>query len=408
MDHRSTTAWINLSAIRSNYRKLSALAGKSAVCPVIKADAYGHGALAVAHALEREGAPYCAVALAKEALELRESGIQMPLLVFGAPDRSWSSIAIRLGCAQTIYTEEHVRILASAARSVGKRAKAHIKVDTGMNRQGLSFAKAKAFAGILADYPEIFIEGVYSHFADADNPDPRFTELQIERFDLALAAFREAGIEPKIRHISNSAGLLFHPRARYDMVRPGILLYGLSPAPGLDLPEGFEPAMALTTSIMHVRDVPAGESISYGRTYTTARRSRIGLLPIGYADGYPRALSNQASVIVRGMRAPVVGRVCMDMTMVDLTGIPGARVGDEVFLFGGRELPVSEISNLLSTIDYEVVCMLSKRVPRVHTDEGAFDTDPHEHKERSDQDPDHNRDESYDRKERHDQQERTL
>ncbi len=366
MDHRSTTAWIDLSAIRSNYRKLKELAAGSAVCPVIKADGYGHGALAVAHALEREGAPYCAVALAKEALELRESGIQMPLLIFGSPDRSWSSIAIRLGCAQTIYTEEHVRILASAARSVGKRAKAHIKVDTGMNRQGLPFAKAKAFAGILADYPEIFVEGIYSHFADADNPDPSFTELQTARFDLALAAFREAGIEPNIRHISNSAGLLFYPRARYDMVRPGILLYGLSPAPGLNLPEGFEPAMTLTTSIVYVRDVPAGESISYGRTYTTTRRSRIGLLPIGYADGYPRALSNRASVVVRGMRAPVVGRVCMDMTMIDLTGIPGARAGDEVLLYGGRELPVSEISDLLSTIDYEVVCMLSKRVPRVH------------------------------------------
>lgn len=379
MDHRGTTAWINLAAIRSNYRRLKELAQGSAVCPVIKADAYGHGALAVAHALEHEGAPYCAVALAKEALELRESGIQMPLLVFGVPDRSWSSIAIRLGCAQTIYTEEHVRILASAARSVGKRAKAHIKVDTGMNRQGLSFSKAKAFVGLLADYPEISIEGIYSHFADADSPDPSFTELQNERFATALSEFSRAGIEPKYRHIANSAGLLFHPNARYDMVRPGILLYGLSPAPGLALPEGFEPAMTLTTSIVHVRDVPAGESISYGRTFTTTHRSRIGLLPIGYADGYPRALSNRASVLVRGMRAPVVGRVCMDMTMIDLTGIPGARAGDEVIVFGGRELPVSEISGLLSTIDYEVVCLLSKRVPRVHTDDSAFTEEKMEH-----------------------------
>lgn len=376
MDHRSTTAWVNLAAIRSNYRQLKRLAGESAVCPVIKADAYGHGALAVAHALEREGAPYCAVALAKEALELRESGIQMPLLVFGAPDRSWSSIAIRLGCAQTIYTEEHVRILASAARSLGKRAKAHIKVDTGMNRQGLAYTKAKAFAGLLAEYPEISIEGIYSHFADADNPDHSFTELQNERFARALAEFSSAGIQPKYRHIANSAGLLFHPRALYDMVRPGILLYGLKPAPGLDLPDGFEPAMTLTTSIVHVRDVSAGESISYGRTFTAARRSRIGLLPIGYADGYLRALSNRASVIVRGMRAPVVGRVCMDMTMIDLTGIPGARAGDEVLLFGGRDLPVSEIAGLLSTIDYEVVCLLSKRVPRVHTDDTTLSGEP--------------------------------
>jgi alanine racemase len=369
MDHRGTTAWINLSAIRSNYRRLAELARGSAVCPVIKADAYGHGALAIAHALEREGAPYCAVALAKEALELRESGIQMPLLVFGVPDHSWSSIAIRLGCAQTIYTEEHVRILASAAKSVGKRAKAHIKIDTGMNRQGLPPTKAKAFAGLLADYPEIAVEGIYSHFADADSPDPAFTNLQMERFTAALAGFSQAGIVPKYRHIANSAGLLFHPETRLDMVRPGILLYGLSPAPGLGLPPGFEPALTLTTSIAHIKEVPAGESISYGRTFTTKRRSRIGLLPIGYADGYPRALSNRATVLVRGMRAPVVGRVCMDMTMIDLTGIPGARAGDEVVVFGGRELPISEIADLLSTIDYEVACMISKRVPRVHIDE---------------------------------------
>jgi len=338
---------------------------------VIKADAYGHGALAVAHALEREGAPYCAVALAKEALELRESGIHMPLLVFGVPEHSWSSIAIRLGCAQTIYTEEHARILASAAKSVGKRAKAHIKIDTGMNRQGLSLTKVKAFAGLLSDYPEISVEGVYSHFADADNPDPEFTNLQMERFATALAELRRTGIVPKYRHIANSAGLLFHPETRLDMVRPGILLYGLSPAPGLGLPAGFEPALTLTTSIVNIKEVPAGESISYGRTFTTKRRSRIGLLPIGYADGYPRALSNRASVLVKGARAPVVGRVCMDMTMVDLTGIPGARAGDEVVVFGGRDLPISEIADLLSTIDYEVACMISKRVPRVHIDEGA-------------------------------------
>lgn len=374
MDHRGTTAWIDLAAIRSNYRQLVKLAGKSAVCPVIKADAYGHGALAVAHALEREGAPYLAVALAKEALELRESGIQTPLLVFGVPEHSWSSISIRLGCAQTAYTEEHVRILVSAAKSLGKRVKAHIKIDTGMNRQGLSWTKARAFAGLLSDYPEIVVDGIYSHFADADNPDPSFTNLQMERFRTALAVFADAGIVPKYRHIANSAGLLFHPETRLDMVRPGILLYGLSPAPGLALPEGFAPAMTLTTSIVHVREVPAGESISYGRTFSTARRSRIGVLPIGYADGYPRALSNRASVLVRGMRAPVVGRVCMDMTMIDLTGIPGARAGDEVVVFGGRDLPVSEISALLGTIDYEVACMVSKRVPRVHFDEPAQDS----------------------------------
>jgi alanine racemase len=374
MDHRGTTAWIDLAAIRSNYRQLVKLAGGSAVCPVIKADAYGHGALAVAHALEREGAPYLAVALAKEALELRESGIQTPLLVFGVPEHSWSSIAIRLGCAQTAYTEEHVRILASAAKSLGKRAKAHIKIDTGMNRQGLSWTKARAFAGLLSDYPEIAVEGIYSHFADADNPDPSFTRLQLGRFNEALAAFAEAGIVPKYRHIANSAALLFHPETRLDMVRPGILLYGLSPAPGIALPEGFAPAMTLTTSIVHVREVPAGESISYGRTFSTERRSRIGVLPIGYADGYPRALSNRASVLVRGMCSPVVGRVCMDMTMIDLTGIPGARAGDEVIVFGGRDLPVSEISGLLGTIDYEVACMVSKRVPRVHFDEPAQDS----------------------------------
>ena len=368
MDHRATTAWIDLAAIRANFRHLRDIAQGSIVCPVIKADAYGHGALAIAHELEREGAQFCSVALAKEALDLRESGIQMPLLIFGAPEHSSSSLAIRLGCAQTIYTEEHVRILASAAKSVGKKAKAHIKIDTGMNRQGLPWTKARSFAGLLADYPEIFVEGIYSHFADADSPDPSFTDLQMKRFSIALESFERVGITPKYRHIANSAGMVLYPRTRLDMVRPGILLYGLRPAPNIELPEGFEPALTLTTGIVYIREVPAEESISYGRTFTTKRFSRIGLMPIGYADGYPRALSNRASVLIRGVRAPVVGRVCMDMTMIDLTGIAGARVGDEVLLFGGRTLPVSEISNLLSTIDYEVVCMISKRVPRVHID----------------------------------------
>jgi len=366
MDYRGTTAWIDLSAIRTNYRRLVGLAGTSVVCPVIKADAYGHGAIAIAHALEREGARYCAVALAKEALELRESGIEMPVLIFGAPERSSAPLAIRLGCAQTIYSEEHVRVLAAAAKSVGMRAKVHIKVDTGMNRQGLTWSRAKAFAGLVADYPEIAVEGIYSHFADADNFDPMFTKVQMDRFNAALKDFAQAGINPTYRHIANSAALLLYPETRLDMVRPGILLYGLNPAPNLSAPYGFRPALTLTTEIVHIREVAAGESISYGRTFTTKRRSRIGLIPIGYADGYPRALSNRASVIVRGVRAPVVGRVCMDMTMIDLTGIAGARRGDEVIVMGGSQVPIAEISALLSTIDYEVVCMISKRVPRVH------------------------------------------
>lgn len=368
-NHRTTTAWIDLGAIRTNFRRLSQLAQPSLVCPVIKADAYGHGALAIARTLEAEGAPFCAVALAREALDLRESGIRMPILVFGSPEPSWAGLAIRLGCSQTIYTESHVRILASAARSSGMKARAHIKIDTGMNRQGLSWTKARSFAGLVADYPEIVVEGIYSHFADADNPDPAFTRLQMSRFSTALRAFQQAGITPRYRHIANSAGLLFHPDSRLDMVRPGILLYGLLPAPGMQLPQGFEPALTLTTTIAHVREVPAGESISYGRTYTVTKRSRIGVLPIGYADGYPRALSNRASVLIHGRRAPVVGRVCMDMTMVDLSGIPEARAGDEVLLFGGRSLPVSEIADLLGTIDYEVACMISYRVPRVHVHE---------------------------------------
>ncbi len=368
MNHRTTTAWVDLSAIRANYQRLAALAHPSLVCPVIKADAYGHGSLAIARTLESEGAPFCAVALAREALDLRESGIRIPILVFGPPEPSWAALAIRLGCFQTIYTESHVRILASAARSVGMKARVHIKVDTGMNRQGLTWTKARSFAGLVADYPEITVEGIYSHFADADNPDPSFTHLQMSRFSSSLQAFTQAGIAPKYRHIANSAGLLLHPDSRLDMVRPGILLYGLLPAPGMELPEGFEPALSLTTTIAHIREVPAGESISYGRTFTVTRRSRIGVLPVGYADGYPRALSNRASVLVHGKRAPVVGRVCMDMTMVDLSGIPEARAGDEVLLFGGRQLPVSEIAGLLETIDYEVVCMISRRVPRVHVE----------------------------------------
>lgn len=240
-----------------------------------------------------------------------------------------------------------------------------MKIDTGMHRQGIAPVEAEAFARKLSSLKGLVIEGVYSHFAEADSPDPRFTLTQLDRFRQALDGLAAAGVKPPIRHIANSAALLSFPEARFDMVRPGILLYGLSPYADQDPPKGFAPVMRLCASIAIIRVLEKGESVSYGRLFTASRKSRIGLLQIGYADGYSRLLSNRAHVIVRGKRAPVAGRICMDQVMIDLTDIPEAEVGDEATLFGTPELPVGELAKLMGTIDYEVVCGVSKRVPRI-------------------------------------------
>lgn len=365
MIRRKVAAYINTSNLLNNYRAIRNLSGKAKVCAVVKADAYGHGAVAIARILEKAGADYLAVAFLEEAVELRSAKIAAPILVCGATDPANADIVVEEGLTQTVYTEELAEALSVSARKKGLPAKIHVKIDTGMHRQGIEPEAAGAFARAIRNLEGLQVEGAYSHFAEADKPDKSFTLFQLERFRGALDILNREGVHPTIRHIANSAGLLHFPESRMDMVRPGILLYGLSPDAGPRPPAGFLPVMRLCASIATIRTIRAGESVSYGRLFTASRPTRVALLQLGYADGYPRLLSNKASVLVRGRRAPVIGRICMDQCMIDVTDIPEARDGDEVTLFGVPELPAGELSRLLGTIDYEITCGISKRVPRI-------------------------------------------
>ena len=366
MKPRPTRAVVDLGALAANCREARRRAGGTVLCAVVKADAYGHGALAVSRALLGEGVGFLAVAFLEEALQLREGGIDSPILILGAshPDNADIIVANRL--SQTVYAAELALALDQAARRLGTRAKIHLKIDTGMHRQGIDWEEAGRFGRFLGGLDGIDLEGAYSHFAESDSPDSGFSLLQIDRFDSALRSLAAAGATPRLAHMANSAAVLGLPRARFDMVRPGIILYGLSPSGEPSAPEGFEPVMSLRSEIVSLRKVAAGESLSYGRTFRAGRDSLIALLQVGYADGYPRILSNRAEVLVRGRRCPVAGRVCMDQTLIDVTDLPGVRVGDEALLFGTRDLPAGELSILAGTIDYEMTCGISPRVPRIY------------------------------------------
>lgn len=365
MINRKTAAIIHAAHLVNNLRVLRLMAGEAKICAVIKADAYGHGVVEVSRLLEREGVDFLAVAYLEEALELREAGIRSPLLVLGTTDPENADLILRHDIHQTVFTRDLAIALSQAAVRAGKPAVIHLKIDTGMHRQGIPCDTTGEFTRFLRSLEGISVEGVYSHFAEADNPDSSFTLHQLSAFHRAVDVMREEGIHPPIRHISNSAALLRFPQARLDMVRPGILTYGLSPDADPRPPKGFLPVMELVSGIVALKNLNIGESVSYGRIFTATRPSRIALLQIGYADGYSRALSNKADVLVRGRRAPVVGRVCMDQILVDVTDIPEAAEGDEVTLFGTVDLPAGELAQLMGTIGYEVICGISKRVPRL-------------------------------------------
>lgn len=361
---RCTRAEIDSGALAGNLAEAKRRCGGRKVCAVVKADGYGHGALRAARAFAAAGADMLGVALLEEALELREAGIDAPILVLGHCDPANAPVSVANRITHAVFEPDLARALSEEGIRRGVRVPVHVKVDTGMNRLGLLPAAVPAFARLAAGLGGLRIEGMFSHFADADVPGSDFARVQLSRFMDAVRAFSEYAPRPEMLHMAASGALLNFRESWLDMVRPGVLLYGLSPSPAIPLPAGFKPALRLVTRITMLKTVSAGESVSYGRTFFAARESRIAVLPIGYGDGYPRALSNRAAVFLRGARAPQVGRVCMDNLMIDVTDIPDAREGDEVLVLGGPELPVSEIAALLGTIDYEVACGLGKRIPR--------------------------------------------
>lgn len=369
--HRPTRAVIDPAAFASNLDFVRRKVGEGvAIMAVIKSNGYGHGVETMGREALRWGVQAIGVATVDEALHLRETeGFgDVPLLVLGPSFENDAEALQRAHVSATVGSNELLDAHLRTARSLGAPARIHVKLDTGMGRYGYA-AEDTTPLDKLASVPEC-LEGIMTHLSvsDEEGPEEReYTRWQLERFERAWTRAAEAGMR-FIRHASNSGGVLHHPDAHLDMVRPGMMLYGANPEPrGGALPE-LEQVMTLVTRIVSIHDRMEGESISYGRTHRMAREGRVAILPIGYGDGFPRALGNKAHALVHGRRFPIIGRVCMDQTMVDVTDLPQAAVGDPVVLYGkqGMEcIPLEEVALNAGTIPYEITCQLGKRVPRV-------------------------------------------
>lgn len=376
---RRTWADISLDAIKYNFRQIKAAAGSAKVMAVVKADAYGHGDRMTAPFLEELGADWFGVSNLGEALGIRESGVTRPILIFGNTPAECVSELAKWNVTQAAYSYEYAKKLSDEAARLGVTVDVHLKFDTGMGRLGFvcsedNFDLAIDEAERTAKLPNLRVTGSFTHFASADEPDEdgvSYTKMQYNRFCRACDALKARGVDVGIRHCCNSAAVLCFPEMRLDMVRPGIILYGLYPAAQEDITcrMKLRPAMELRTVVSLVKDYEKGSSISYGRRFTAPEDMRVASTAIGYADGYHRLLTNKGRMIVRGKYAPVVGSVCMDQTMLDVSSIPEAAEGDVVTVFGrDGEAFVSadEVAALAGTINYEIICALARRVPRCY------------------------------------------
>jgi len=363
---RATRAIIDLGAISHNIAEIRKKTGsRRNLMAVVKADGYGHGAVEVSQVALRSGADWLGVALPEEGQQLREAGIEAPILVVGLIQPEEVHKVVRSKLAQAVASIKLLEALDYEAGRASMKVNVHIKLDTGMARIGIKPEDAVSFARKVRSFKNLNLEGVFSHFATADEKDKAFSKHQLQLFEQAINDLHAAGIEIPKRHIANSAALLDLPESYYDMVRPGIMIYGLYPSREVSHSIELKPAMTFKTKISAVKVVPPGTPISYGRTFITKRRATVATLPVGYADGYSRLLSNHAEVLIKGRRVPVIGTVCMDMCMIDVSNIEDVQPGDEVILFGG-DLTVDEIAAKIGTINYEVVCAVSKRVPRIY------------------------------------------
>ncbi len=364
---RPTMAAIDLHALTHNYAEVTRRIGGRKVLAVVKAQAYGHGAVPVARHLAGLGAHMFGVALVEEGRDLRDAGIAAPILVMGPVFPEQAEALVRANLTPVVYTLPVTKALSDAAGYAGKSVAVHVKIDTGMGRIGLMPEAAADFIFAASALPGVVVEGLMTHFADADLRDKTYAAAQMDRFESLIGALDAKGITIPLRHAANSAAVLEYDRALLTMVRPGLMLYGYDPLES-GAAADVRPVLSLVTRIAHVKKVPAGVPISYGRTFVTKRESLIATIPIGYADGYSRGLSNRGEAIVRDKRVPVAGRVCMDMTMLDVTEVPGVAEGDEAVLIGSRgneRISADDIAAKTGTIAYEVLCGISGRVPRV-------------------------------------------
>ena len=362
----STWVEVDLSAIASNVEYFRASTGRQ-VMAVVKANAYGHGAIAVSRAALDAGAIWLAVARVEEAIELREAGIDAPTLILGytPPEQVDAMIAARV--SMSVWDRSQVQEIGSIADSLELPARVHLVVDTGMSRLGTQVSKAGDLAQMIADHPALEFEGLFTHFARADDVDPGPTEGQLEAFISLLQSLESRSLRPPLVHSANSAAGLAFPASWFDMIRVGIAMYGLHPSTSRRLPAAFRPALSWKSSLAMVKTLRAGRGVSYGHIYQTSREERIGTVPVGYADGFRRVTGNQ--VLVAGRKVPVVGRVTMDQIMVQLDSLPEVQLGDEVVIIGmqeGMSISAEDVAEHWGTINYEVTSGISNRVPRVY------------------------------------------
>jgi alanine racemase len=363
---RPTVAEIDGRALADNFAELGRIAAPAGVLPVVKSDAYGHGLALVGRALRDAGAERFAVATAAEGRDLRAAGVQGTIVVLGGVYRADVPEVVEARLAPVVWDVETARGLAATARAAGRVVSLHVKVDTGMRRLGVACGDVPALLQALGEIDGVTVEGLLTHFCNAESVEGRETTRQLALFTDLVRALDAAKLRPRFVHAANSAATITAPAAHFDLVRPGIALYGIHPDPALRARARLRPVMRFVSRIIAIRRIAAGDTVGYGATFTAKRPSVIATLPVGYADGYPRALSGKAHVAIRGGRAPLAGRVCMDQIMIDVTDVAGAAIGDEVELWG-RDLPVEEVAALARTIPYELVTRVAVRVPRVAT-----------------------------------------
>ena len=373
-------AKIDLDAVAWNMEQMKKnLKEGTEMVAVIKTDGYGHGAVQVASMLESYDYVWgYAVATLDEAVVLRAAEIQKPILVLGCifPDQYWEMLKYEI--RMNVYTKEMAEAISALAVEKGEQAYVHIKLDTGMARLGFS-AEESSIEEIkeIAELPNLVLEGVFTHFAKADEEDKTFTMMQLEKFEWMTQRLEEEGVTFPYVHASNSAGIIDVRRADYNLVRAGIAIYGLYPSEEVDKEKvQLKPALSLKSHIAFVKDIPAGTPVSYGGDFVSEHQMRIATIPIGYGDGYPRSLSDTGYVLIRGKKAPIIGRICMDQFMVDVSDIPEVKFGDKVTLIGRDQeeyLPVEKLSELSGRFNYEFVCDLGKRIPRVYVQDGKVE-----------------------------------
>lgn len=373
-DGRPTFAEIDLSALHYNFHMIrSSIPRRTEIMAVVKADAYGHGFMDISRELEKLGVNAFGVAFLAEGIQLRKSGIDKPILLLGGVYPGQERKCIGYNISTTVFTIEQALALNQAAGKLFRKAQLHLKIDTGMGRLGVPYLSAPGFLAELKKLPNIALEGIISHFASADELDEsgqHFTRQQAERFNWAVAEARKAGFSPRYIHIANSAASLLREIPECNLIRPGITLYGALPSADFQGKLDIKPVMGLKSRIAMLKWVEPGTTISYARRFTTDAKTLIASVPVGYADGYPRSLTNKGEVLIRGQRAKVAGTVCMDWIMLDVTNIAEVAVGDEVVLLGpdhdGNSIQAEELADWAGTIPYEIFCGISKRVPRVY------------------------------------------